>query len=143
MPAWIDLPVEEIVERYTEGESVRALGRAYGVGRVTVWNRLHAAGVRMRPCGEAGGGVRGNKNSSHRPGGPLCGHPNGYLQTYGRNGKNCLVHRACWEAYSGPIPEGHVIHHINGDPLDNRTENLACMPSGEHTRLHAQTRQEG
>jgi HNH endonuclease len=46
------------------------------------------------------------------------------------------LHRAIWEDAWGPIPENHVVHHINGDPLDNRLENLALMTAGAHSRHH-------
>jgi len=29
------------------------------------------------------------------------------------------------------------VHHINGDPLDDRIENLAVMAKSEHARIHA------
>jgi hypothetical protein len=29
-----------------------------------------------------------------------------------------------------------VVHHINGDPTDNRQENLEIMTQAEHARLH-------
>lgn len=50
--------------------------------------------------------------------------------------KQPYEHRIVWEAFIGRIPDGHVIHHINEDPQDNRVTNLLCMPSGLHTRLH-------
>ena len=128
----IDLPVAGIAVRYRAGESIRVLGRAYGVANKTIWNRLHAAGVEMRPRG----GPRGNKNGMHRSGGPLHDSGGGYLGTYDREGKQSRFHRGCWEAYNGPIPEGHVIHHINGEILDNGIENLACVPHEEHARMH-------
>ena len=36
--------------------------------------------------------------------------------------------RSVWVARHGPIPDGWVIHNMNGDPGDNRLENLAAVP---------------
>ena len=133
----IDLPVKELVLRYVEGESTRALGRAYGAGRETIRRRLLAAGVPMRPRAQLG-----NKHAlgQHPPGGPLHICQQGYLGTYDRTGNRCAVHRAHWEACHGPIPQGYIVHHINGDTLDNAVDNLACMTAGEHSRLHRRKR---
>ena len=132
--ARIELPVAEIVERYGTGESTRALGLAYGVGCWTIQDRLHTAGVELRPRG----GPFGNTYAlgHHRPGGPLSFDGDGYLRTYDRDGKSGSVHRGCWEAYHGPIPCGHVVHHRDGDREHNDIENLACMPRGEHVAIH-------
>lgn len=35
-----------------------------------------------------------------------------------------MVHRLVYEAFVGPIPEGMFVCHNNGDPLDNRPDNL-------------------
>ncbi|EBW5988281.1 HNH endonuclease [Escherichia coli] len=43
------------------------------------------------------------------------------------NGKREYVHRVVWEIHHGEIPEGMVIDHINGNPSDNRIENLRCV----------------
>lgn len=56
------------------------------------------------------------------------------------NGKNKLFHRFVWEFYNGPIPKGYIIHHKNGNKLDNRLENLICISSKEHNLLHAKDR---
>ncbi len=55
------------------------------------------------------------------------------------DGRTIGQHRAVWEKAHGPIPPGGVIHHINGDTLDNRLENLklyadnsAHMKYGHH-----------
>lgn len=128
----IDLPVEEVAARYKIGESTYGLGAAYGVDPETIRCRLREAGVELR-----GRGVPGNKNGRHRPGGPLHTDADGYSLTRNREGKQCFVHRGCWGAYRGPIPAGHVIHHVDEDRQHNAIENLECMPLGKHIRLHA------
>ena len=35
------------------------------------------------------------------------------------------------------LPEGMHVHHLNGDPLDNRAENLLPMTEQQHHQLHA------
>ena len=44
-----------------------------------------------------------------------------------------------WESVNGPRPRGLVIHHINGDPLDDRPENLVALTRAEHVAVHATT----
>jgi hypothetical protein len=52
----------------------------------------------------------------------------------GNRGK--LLHRLIWEDMFGPIPEGHVIHHIDGNPINNTLFNLKLMSSSDHSSLH-------
>lgn len=52
-------------------------------------------------------------------------------------------HQAVAEGKIGrPLRSDEVVHHVNGDKLDNRPENLAVMTRSEHMRLHA-TKVEG
>jgi len=42
-------------------------------------------------------------------------------------------HIVVWEETNGrPLPEGWVVHHINGKRDDNRPENLMAMPGKNH-----------
>lgn len=47
------------------------------------------------------------------------------------------AHRIIWEMRNGPIPEGMVIDHINGDPWDNRIENLRVCSQSQNMRNSA------
>ena len=55
---------------------------------------------------------------------------------YRKNRVYGFEHRFVWMLNHGKIPEGYVIHHKNGDKLDNRIENLECVKDSEHRQLH-------
>ncbi|MFM5231688.1 HNH endonuclease [Aeromonas media] len=48
---------------------------------------------------------------------------NGYLIA-GYQRKDYYVHRIIWEIHNGPIPDGYMIDHIDGDRSNNHIENL-------------------
>jgi len=45
-------------------------------------------------------------------------------------------HRMVWESINGDIPNGYVVHHIDGDRLNNKIENLQLMTISEHSSHH-------
>lgn len=61
----------------------------------------------------------------------------GYLVVR-RHGKTILVHRLVMEEHlCRPLQKGEVVHHINGDKLDNTIENLMlCRTQAAHVRDH-------
>ncbi len=56
---------------------------------------------------------------------------------YGADGSGEYQARWLWEQANGPVPDRHHVHHINGDPTDDRLSNLAVVPAEEHFAQHA------
>jgi hypothetical protein len=59
---------------------------------------------------------------------------------YGRKQGIKRLHQEIWQDHHGPIPEGHHIHHMDGDPLNNRPDNLECVPQSVHQSNHLKDR---
>lgn len=57
------------------------------------------------------------------------------------DGDVIFEHRAVMEEHIGrKLTEDEVVHHINGDKIDNRLENLQLMTRGEHSTMHNKRR---
>ena len=62
--------------------------------------------------------------------------PTGYIRIK-VGGKLYLQHRYVWEAKYGKVPDGHDIHHIDGNKQNNSLDNLELLTRTEHKRKHS------
>lgn len=60
----------------------------------------------------------------------------GYKMIY-HDGKKVYEHRVIMEEYLGrKLTKDEEVHHINGDKMDNRIDNLQLMTKEEHKKMH-------
>lgn len=59
-----------------------------------------------------------------------------YVTFYGQGApKQLRTHRVVTEAFLGPCPPGHHVHHINSDRADNRLSNLMYVLPEQHVAI--------
>lgn len=64
-------------------------------------------------------------------------HTGYYLITTSKEGNaKKPLHRLIYETFYGKIPEGCVIHHKDGNKLNNCVNNLQLLAESEHNKLH-------
>ena len=60
-----------------------------------------------------------------------------YFRATPYTGASCMyLHREIWKHHHGSIPNGHVIHHVDGDKTNNDIENLVCIERPIHIAHH-------
>ena len=61
---------------------------------------------------------------------------NWYVRKRLPDGRLGYRYRTIWEEANGPIPNGFLIHHKNGNRRDDRLENLSMCKMSSHVRTH-------
>ena len=114
---------------YLEGHSLAGVARHFGVSRETTYKMFNRRGWPLRPRPKPLPFV---VFKEERYTVTVLGY---YRKT---RGDRSYLHRDMWEDTHGPIPEGHDIHHKDGDKTNNTLSNLECLEKADHTRLHHQ-----
>lgn len=136
---------EEIEEKIIDLYLIEEMGslmisKLFDINKTTVLNVLKRNNVSRRNLIEARAKLyeNGYINPNKGTGGiPYYNKQQGYYNIL-KNGKIYKYHRWVWEQHCGKIPEGYIIHHIDGDKCNNNIENLKMMTPREHGILHYQ-----
>ena len=83
------------------------------------------------------GGIRGTKFNNRRF--------NNRMLHFDKSGHKVLgeihqIYRLVWEAFNGPIPKKHNIHHRDFNPANDRLDNLECLTVQQHMKIHQNNR---
>ena len=136
-----NLDIDKIIRLYESGKSRLELGRLFKVSEVVIKNRLIENNISLRSRKEARAfNNQSGKNSSNWNGGRFK-NSSGYIKIHKPEHPKASYnyvyeHHLVWEKANGKLlPDGWVIHHINGIKDDNRIENLAAMSKSEHSNI--------
>ena len=74
----------------------------------------------------------------HRYNGGLCiDKRSGRFLIWCRNNRYEFFSRAVIESHlMRPLETSEIVHHLNGDPTDDRISNLVILSRPEHTKIH-------
>lgn len=138
----LKIKTDYLKKLYSSGLSLPEIGKKVGLTEQAVWQRLKNASFKMRNHSEAAVNavktgrlkrMQGNKNPLWKGGKTI--NRNGYVEISSGKNKGMLEHRIVWEKAFGKIPEGYIIHHLNGIKTDNRLENLSLLPRKHHSPM--------
>ena len=138
---------EELEKLYLdEKKSLKETAGLLGCSRDTITDWLRYFGISIRTVAEGyrlaveqgrvrSPGIKGNKHNWKGEKLIVKGYVYVYRPGHPRANKSNRVpeHILVWETTHGqPLPQGWIIHHLNGDTMDNRPENLVATPSRNH-----------
>ena len=109
---------EELEKHYNQGATIKKIARMYGYNTLFVKQKLEYWEIPLRNIDARGKIWRSESDE-------------GYI-TLHINGISYLEHRYIYEQVYGPIPEGWLVHHLNGIKNDNWPENLCAMAKTKH-----------
>jgi hypothetical protein len=115
------------VRLYQDGKTTEVIGKKYQMSGTNIARILKNNGAVITPYRIKNGGISISDNGYLR-----------FNQTKS-NGVNAgrRLHDLIAEMMIGrPLRHDEVVHHIDGDKLNNNLDNLEVMTRAEHTTLH-------
>lgn len=124
------LPKEEVIDRYTSGESTVKIAEDLDCSQATVSRRLDRWGIEKRDAGYYARVEYAQFRTTN------TGHEVWRCRV-GDGQKSIPVHRLLAVSEHGfDAVCGKVVHHKNEIPWDNRPENIEIMGESEHVSKH-------
>lgn len=133
--------IEDIKTYYQDNHSYCECEKKFGVSRATISRYMRKSGI-LRSFKDAIALRESKKeHGSCWKGGRSLGYKPGYISIYTgvKNGVSTyrLEHLLIAEAALGrALKRGEVVHHLNGDGLDNRNCNLMICTNSYHAAFH-------
>jgi len=109
---------------YQGGVSLEKIAGVYKKTRQSVYDVFRSRGYELRSKQMHGLKIINGINFTTTKGGYLRG-------TVPGKGR-IMAHRYLWEKRNGKIPEGCVVHHIDGNPQNNNLVNLELCTANNH-----------
>ena len=138
--------VARIAELYGRGMTQVEIAEELQTSQKVIWRAMRRHGLRTRPRRKRN--QRGPRNTSWRGGRHISASGYAFVRqpNHPRAGRNGYIqeHVLVMEAHLGRYlawhgaghPDSEIVHHVNGEKLDNRIENLSVTTYAEHISLH-------
>jgi transposase-like protein len=123
---------DEIIRLYASGYSMEKISKKFDFNHEGVARFLRAKGISIRSRNTYNIGSANHKYK----GGHIS--QNGYRRLSAPGGKQIMEHRKVMEEFLGrKLGKNEHVHHLNGNKLDNRIENLSIYTPDKHSKLHS------